>query len=547
MKIDTAHPPPSPRPRLLLVARNLTSLNRIGTVLLTLMGTPWSIDAVIDEGSKYADGLEERLRGLHFRRIDWEQARAIRWDAILAAHVNGRLAELQGPMLVVAHGAGYNRRLFSSTHDETVSAGLSCHELLAGGKVFARVIGLSHEEQRARLCFAARSRAKEIGDPLFDQMVSSRGRRKRYRKILGVGDERCLVVISSTWNDHSLMATREDLVRRLVAELPRDRFQVVLVLHVNIWAERTRAAIEVAYGKELAAGMLIIAPDDSWQAAVIAADVLIGDHGSVVFYAGSLGVPLLLAADGSTEVDPASPIAALRDEADRLDVSADLRVQIESAMRRRDENRFAAAVNRMFGNQGRSWGTLRDTLHDLAGIAPPDGEPLMVPIPDPSPIRGSYESTAFRVKTIIDPTPFDRHLEVERFPAILASPDTSPHSVLLIDTEEVHQPFIENAEIVVNRDAGHYREARQWLVDGQHDWPGAALLVAVTGELVLMRFTPDSLVLQAPRGDPVLLGAAIHQWRVEGFQINDAVELRIGTSGAVHVTVVRPLLPLRSA
>ena len=545
--IDTLLSAPPSRPRLLLLARNLTSFNRVGTVLQTLMGTRWSIDVVIDEGSRYADGLEDRLRELHFRRITWEQARAVRWDAILAAHVNGKLAELDGPMLVVAHGAGYNRRVFSSTRDTVSSAGLSCHELVVDGEVFATVIGLSHEEQRARMCPAARSRAVVIGDPMFDQMMCSLPRRGRYRKALGVDHGRCLVVVSSTWNEHSLMATRHDLVRSLVAGLPRHRYQVVLVLHVNIWTEETRAAIELAFGHELAAGLLIIRPEDSWQAAVIGADVLIGDHGSVTFYAAGLGVPVLLAADGSTEVDPASPIADLRDAADRFDPTADLRVQIDAAVRRRDKNRFAPAVDRMFGNQGRSWKTLHDTLHELAGITPSDGEPRMVPIPDPVPIRGSYESTASRVKTIIDPAPFDTHCEVECFPAVLASSEPGPGSVLLIDTEEVDPHFIENAEIVVNRDAGSHREARQWLIDGERDWPGAALLVAVVGGEILMRFNAGGLMLQAPGGDPVLLGAAVYQWRVEGLSLDDAVELRIGTSGAAYGTVVLPLLPLRSA
>ncbi|MFD1148668.1 hypothetical protein [Saccharothrix hoggarensis] len=548
MKIDTQGPTFHFDPRLLLVARNLTSLNRIGTVLKALTSTWWSIDVVIDEGSQYADGLDERIRELGFRRIGWEQARAGTWSVILAAHVNGKLAELTGPMLVVAHGAGYNRRVFSSTHDPQSSAGLSCHELVAGGRVFAQVIGLSHEEQRSRLCPAARPKAMLIGDPVFDQMNASRKRRKRFRRIFGVDDRRTLVLVSSTWNGHSLIENHRDLVRRLVAELPRHQYQVVLVLHVNVWTKVTRAGLEMALGHELAAGLLIVPPEGSWQAAAIAADVIIGDHGSVTFYTASVGVPLLLATDGSTEVDPASPIADLRDEADRLDLAADLRVQIDSAVQRRDEDRFAAAADRMFGNQGRSWSTLRDVLHELAGLAPPKEELHMVPIPDPVPIRGAYVSTALRVKTVIDPAPFDTHCEVECFPAVLASSQTRPHSVLLVDTEEVDPRFTENAEIVMNRDAGSLHEARHWFVQGTRDWPGAALLVAVTGEETLMHFVPDGLVLRtAPGVDPVLLAAAVYQWHVDGLGLDDEVELRIGASGAVRATMVRPLLPLRSA
>ena len=68
MKINSLIPAQPSRRRLLLIARNLTSFNRIGTVLQALMSSWWSIDVVIDPGSRYADGLEERL-GLNRRMV----------------------------------------------------------------------------------------------------------------------------------------------------------------------------------------------------------------------------------------------------------------------------------------------------------------------------------------------------------------------------------------------------------------------------------------------------------------------------------------------
>src|SRR5690606_4642335 len=134
------------------------------------------------------------------------------------------------------------------------------------------------------------------------------GRRDRYRQRLGVGHGRHLLAVSSTWSRHSLLGVRRDLLRRLLAELPLDDYRVTLIAHPNIWYRHGRAQLELWFADEIEAGLPLPPPHEGWRAAIIAADALVGDHGSVTYYAAALGRPVLLAAFGSAELDPESPL-----------------------------------------------------------------------------------------------------------------------------------------------------------------------------------------------------------------------------------------------
>src|SRR6185312_4084849 len=87
-------------------------------------------------------------------------------------------------------------------------------------------------------------------------------------------------------------------------------------------------------GDALDAGLVLLPPRRGWQAALLAADVVVGDHGAVTFYGAALGRPTLLASSGreAEELDPASPTAALSRALPRLDPRRDLPGQIERIM-----------------------------------------------------------------------------------------------------------------------------------------------------------------------------------------------------------------------
>ncbi|MBB4679097.1 hypothetical protein [Crossiella cryophila] len=169
------------------------------------------------------------------------------------------------------------------------------------------------------------------GDPCYDRMLASRHLTPRYRAALAAPTGRTLIAITSTWSDTALFAT-PDLIRRLLAELPADTHQLALILHPNIWHHHGPQQVRTWLADCLRAGLLLLPEHEGWRATLLAADLVIGDHGSVTCYAAALDRPVLLATFPADRVAPGSPVARLGELAPRLDLAVALRPQLERAI-----------------------------------------------------------------------------------------------------------------------------------------------------------------------------------------------------------------------
>ena len=490
---------------LLAVARTPSSLNRLVTVLpLVDSDSRVAVKFTIDEGSRFGHELDRLLGDLGAEVLPWSVAVETPVDLALAAHVDANLAQLAGPLMVLPHGAGYNRLVPTSTGNLPVAAGLSPAELMSNGKVFPDVIGLSHEEQLDRLgrsCPEAVPHAAVVGDPAFDRMLASEGRRERYRGLLGVRRGFCLVLLTSTWNAHSALGRHERLVHRLAAELPVDEYQIAVILHPNIWYGHSIYEIRAMFRDALDSGVLII-PPSTWEAALIAADVIIGDHGSVSVYGAALNRPFLQAADGLVELDPDSPVAEFAREAQPLDLAAGLREQIEFAVGG-GARQLTAFTDRTLGRRGESWELLHDKLYELLRLEPKSAPARMLPVPDPTPERGN-EITAFLTAAIVhrDGDAAGR-VELRRYPAIVGDhrgPWDHADLFRVVDHREVEHAQRQSADIVFRADPLSRREAVTWTNEVLYDHPGAMLAAALTSTGCLLR-QRDGRQLEAVSGD----------------------------------------------
>ncbi|MGB6164186.1 MAG: hypothetical protein WBF75_16765 [Pseudonocardiaceae bacterium] len=157
---------------------------------------------------------------------------------------------------------------------------------------------LSHTEQLDRLAGAvseALPNAVVAGDPRFDRITASTGLRARYRAALGIVEHERLVVVSSTWSSRSLFGSWPDLFRQLLAELPVDRYRVADVLHPHIWYGHSRLQVRLWLADCLRAGLLLVPPAEGWSAALIASDLVVGDHGAVTCYGAAIDNPTISA------------------------------------------------------------------------------------------------------------------------------------------------------------------------------------------------------------------------------------------------------------
>ncbi|MGW5674645.1 hypothetical protein ACWEV4_06105, partial [Streptomyces sp. NPDC003860] len=424
--------------------------------------------------------------------------------------------------------------------------GLAPEWLLHRGRPLAAATVLSHPEQLARLtaaCPEAAPTAAIAGDPCYDRILAALPHRDRFRRALGVGPHQRLVVLNSTWSTRGLLNDAlPRLLPRLASELPADEYRTAAVLHPNIWYGHGPGQVRAWLDRARRAGLVTVSPLDAWRQAIVAADCVIGDHGSVTYYAAAVGTPVLLGAFPSDDdhgadsvLDPASPVAALGRTAPALrgpGRAGDLRAQIDRAIDTHAPDRYAGLAALTSSVPGESAALLRRLFYGLLGLPEPGhGPALLDPLPLPA-YEPAERTAPVRVFTRIlgtDPARVAvvRHSET--------GPD-DPAGDAADDADAAHTAVHEDT-----RDPGRLRVADVIVRHGPADDPRVGPPAAWTAE-VLARHPycrlavwvdgPDRCVVRTRSGrlvrlraqpgadgrtdltDPAAYASALHGWLV---------------------------------
>ncbi|WP_410604317.1 hypothetical protein [Amycolatopsis sp. lyj-90] len=306
--------------------------------------------------------------------LPWAQARRGEYDLVLAASQRG-IDEVAGPVLLIPHGGGFGQyrpwRPPGAGNGWSPQIGLEAGQLMREGRVRADSIVLVHDREMdvlAETCPRAVPAAVVAGDIALDRLTASLPFRDHYRRCLGVPDDRRLVVVTSTWSDRSAFGRHPDLFERVLDELPPDRFRVLGVLHPQIWSHHGAWQIRSWLADSLRAGLTLLRPEGSWRAALIAADHVIGDYGSVTGYASGIGKPVLLAVDGTQPLLPGTPSAVIAEKAPRWDPHLPLVPQLGEAESPGLADRVRASLS---SRPGRAGSILRTEMYRLLGLAEP--------------------------------------------------------------------------------------------------------------------------------------------------------------------------------
>jgi hypothetical protein len=328
----------------------------------------------------FGNGVEELLRLTGAVVLPWEQAIRERFDLALAA-AYGSLHRLHAPVVAMAHGAGYSKGHRSET-GELRPYGLDGQRLLHNGKPVADLVVLSHDDQLDVLreqCREAVDVAEVIGDLTLDRLTASLPSRPAYRAALGVESEQVLVVVTSTWGGDSLFGAHLELIPRLLAELPADRFRVAALCHPAIWYGHGPRQVKAWLADCVDAGLRLFTPELDWRAAIVAADHVIGDHGSTTAYAAAIGrrVSLVEPLRWLTIVD-GSPQARLGGLAERLRTGEPLAAQLVAGDDLADE--VAPLVT---SRPGLAAAGLRESCYRLLGLTVPGAHRALSPVDVP--------------------------------------------------------------------------------------------------------------------------------------------------------------------
>ncbi|HEV2636385.1 MAG TPA: hypothetical protein VGX23_14640, partial [Actinocrinis sp.] len=481
---------PTSRRAVLAVGRNGAALTRFSDIL-SIFDDDLRIRVrfTISPGSPHAAGNLELLAEQGAAYLPWNEAVGLRHGLVISTSANGDLHRLRGPLMLLPHGAGRHKPNNRSRVDEA-PYGLAASQLLHRGRVLPDVLGVSHESQfglLARHCPRALPRAVLVGDPCLDRLKASAHLRPVFREALGVAKHQELVLISSTWGPVSAFGVFPDLPTRALRELPADRYRVALVLHPNIWATYGRRQIEAWYSSAREAGLGLIPWQQGWQAAVLAADHVIGDNGSVTCYAAALGKPVSLIGVDEQNLVPGSPMERLTQIYPAVDDRQDLRDQLGLA-RDTDSIRIGRQVaSEAFGLSGGSAAALRAAAYRLLQLSEPLNRAAPQPVSAPRQALPSPSAYVFDIGESDDGL-----IELSSFPAALQPRRAARNPGLLAaDADAASIRHLSSADIVFRRRPQGL--GQDWAGDAQEDlgsllqaYPGCQLSALITGGTCVM-------------------------------------------------------------
>jgi hypothetical protein len=341
----------------------------------------------------FANGVARLLRRLDGIVIPWEQATRTEFDLALAAG-HASLHELHAPVIVMPHGAGRNKLVLRQDGSGSIAAsgvyGLEAQNLVRGGRVVPAAIVLSHRAELAvlsRQCPEALPAAEVIGDPCHDQLAVSRPLRAAYREALGVPEEARLVVTASTWGTKSLFGQLADLHDRMLSELPPDQYRVVALMHPNVWYGQGPRQVRAWLGSAMRRGLALVPPDSEWLGALVASDVVIGDHGSTAVYSAAAGVPVVLGTFPDEDVVPGSAAALLAASAPRLQLDCPIVQQLDEAVTQHRMELSGSVAARITSEPGRFHRNMRRLIYQMLGLSQPSSIPVAIPAGIPTIVR----------------------------------------------------------------------------------------------------------------------------------------------------------------
>ncbi|MFF8914424.1 hypothetical protein ACF08M_14145 [Streptomyces sp. NPDC015032] len=454
--------------------------------------------------------------------------------------------------------------------------GLAPEWLLSRGAPLADALVLSHPEQYERLriaCPEAAPTAVLAGDPCFDRMLAARPRRDRFRRALNVRPGQRLVLLNSTWNSNSLVGDGEAgrdggdvvaaLLDRVAAEFPVDEYRFAAVLHPNVWHGHGPGQIRAWLDRARRAGLALIDPLKGWRQALLAADAVIGDHGSVTYYAAALGTPVLLGAAPLDALDPDAPISAFMREAPRLDPGASLAEQIEQLIGCHrplpGPAEFTTSV------PGESAVRLRRLFYSMMGAPEPGRPASLKPLALPDFEPGTVTVPLLVVSQVIGPG----RITVGRWAGTpqRAAPDdgAEAHVAVHEDTRDVDQ--LDLADVIFRDgapDDPRFGSPSVWTAEVLRRHRGCSLAAYVTGssmcvvrvrgkEPLRVVATPAADAGDASGADPATYASALYAWLATGSQDAAAVDGRLAqvvaeglwvrTGARLHRVRVEPLAP----
>ncbi|WP_380284352.1 hypothetical protein [Kitasatospora purpeofusca] len=333
-------------------------------------------------------GATAHVRRLGGAVLPWKEAVRRSFDLVLAAGSQG-LERLHGPTVRLPHGVGHIKLSPTGVGARRTVAGLGPEYVIWNGRLVPAAYALAHRDDRTELgrgCPEALPIAEVVGDADHDRIAAALPSRERYRASLGLRPGERLVLVCSTWGSGSLFTRLDTVLPRLAAELPRRGHHAALLVHPNVSAAHGPRAVRARATAAARGAVSVLGPEKDWRPLLVAADFVIGDHGSVTLYGTMTGAPVLLAAHPHRDINPRSPGAQLAHTAPALSTSQPLTAQLAHAAAQYRRKDYAAIAARISSEPGRFDRRMRRLLYRVLGLDEPAHPPAPPVLPLPAPL-----------------------------------------------------------------------------------------------------------------------------------------------------------------
>jgi hypothetical protein len=160
------------------------------------------------------------------------------------------------------------------------------------------------------------------------------------------------------------------------------------MLHPDIWHTYGNQ-VEHILADALRLGLRLVAPDQDWPVALIAADYVVGDHGSPLHYATLTGATLLRAGFHDQLVRKGSVRERLSGLVPELLTDRPIEPQLMAASERAVRARYAGLGALLSSQPGRFATNIRREVHALLGIPEPDSPTELPPLVVPTLVTGA--------------------------------------------------------------------------------------------------------------------------------------------------------------
>ena len=382
-----------PERRVLFMVPTMTSVKRVMDIAGVFAGDLRIQTEFTVPPDVLGQGAARMLARLGVQLVPWRRALAERYDLAVTANYSG-IAEVNAPVAIFSHGASRNKQAKPRGRGAIPVLpqvqGFAPSTLIRNGMLLPSAIAVGDEHELAMLaedCPEALPMARVVGDPCYDRLIAGAPLREDYRRALGVADGQRVVVVSTTWTGASLLGSAPHRLERIVEQLATPEYRVVMLTHPNAVAAHGEYQLRAWLGHLAAQGLMLTRPEHDPEPFLLAADFIIGDHGSVTLYGSAVGVPILLGVYNEADVHQASGAAALAAIAPRLIDSAPVPAQLEHARSQFDAAAMARVASRISSEPGGFARQTRNLLYGMLGLGQPATPARLSAAPAPPSLR----------------------------------------------------------------------------------------------------------------------------------------------------------------